>query len=136
MISQQLKIFLQVADCGSFTKAANQLLVTPASVMKHMNTLEDRLSITLLKRDNQGVSLTPAGKALYRDGKKLAADAENAVFRAQNIARGEGPVIRIGSSLLNPSKVLTDLWLPLQKNTGSTASVLFRMKIRKNRFYP
>lgn len=115
MISQQLKVFLQVADCGSFTKAADQLLVTPASVMKHMNALESRLGITLLKRNNQGISLTLAGKALYKDGRKLVTDAENAVFKAKNIARGEGTVIRIGSSLLNPSKVLTNLWLPLQK---------------------
>lgn len=115
MISQQLKVFLQVVDCGSFTKAANQLFVTPASIMKHMNTLESRLGITLLKRNNQGIRLTSAGEALYKDGKKLAAEAENAIFKAKNIERGEGTVIRIGSSLLNPSKVLTDLWLPLQE---------------------
>lgn len=115
MISQQLKVFLLVVDCGSFNKAASQLFVTPASIMKQMNTLERRLGITLLKRDNQGISLTPAGGSLYKDGKKLAAGAENAIFKAKNIERREGIVIRIGSSLLNPSKVLTDLWLPLQE---------------------
>ncbi|GFI32956.1 HTH-type transcriptional regulator CynR [Lachnospiraceae bacterium] len=115
MISQQLKVFLQVVDCGSFTKAASQLFVTPASIMKHMNTLESRLGVTLLKRNNQGISLTSAGEALYKDGKKIAAEAENAIFKAKNIERGEGTVIRIGSSLLNPSKVLTDLWLPFQE---------------------
>ncbi|MDE5749008.1 MAG: LysR family transcriptional regulator [Acetatifactor sp.] len=115
MISQQLKVFLQVVDCGSFTKAAGQLFVTPASIMKHMNTLENRLGVTLLKRNNQGISLTSAGKALYKDGKKLVAEAENAIFKAKNIECGEGTVIRIGSSLLNPSRVLTDLWLPIQE---------------------
>ena len=40
MLSQQLQVFLQVADCGSFTKAARRLMITPASVMKHINTLE------------------------------------------------------------------------------------------------
>ena len=122
MISQQLKVFLLVVDCGSFNKAASQLFVTPASIMKHMNTLESRLGVTLLKRNNQGISLTSAGEALYKDGKKLAADAENAIFKAKNIEYGEGTVIRIGSSLLNPSRVLTDLWLP------------FREKYRQYRF--
>lgn len=115
MISQQLKVFLLVVDCGSFNKAASQLFVTPASIMKHMNMLENRLGVTLLKRNNQGISLTSAGEVLYRDGKKLATEAENAIFKAKNIERGEGTVIRIGSSLLNPSKVLTDLWLSLQE---------------------
>lgn len=60
MLSQQLQVFLQVVDCGSFSKAAKQLMVTPASVMKHMNTLENRLGVTLLKRSNQGIELTAA----------------------------------------------------------------------------
>ena len=73
MLSQQLQVFLQVADCGSFTKAAKRLLVTPASVMKHINTLENRLGVTLFRRDKKGVVLTAAGRSLYQDGKKMAA---------------------------------------------------------------
>lgn len=114
MLSQQLQVFLQVADCGSFSKAAKQLLVTPASVMKHINTLENRLGVTLLKRSNQGIELTAAGKSLYKDGKKLLVSAESAVTRAKNAA-AEGITIRVGSSLLNPSRVLTDLWAPLRE---------------------
>ena len=115
MLSQQLQVFLQVVDCGSFSKAAKQLLVTPASVMKHMNTLENRLGVTLLKRSNQGIELTAAGKSLYKDGKKLLVSAENAVARAKNAELTEGITIRVGSSLLNPSRVLTDLWAPLRE---------------------
>ena len=115
MLSQQLQVFLQVVDCGSFSKAAKQLMVTPASVMKHMNTLENRLGVTLLKRSNQGIELTAAGKSLYQDGKKLLLSAENAVARAKKAELTEGIIIRLGSSLLNPSKALTDLWLPLRE---------------------
>ena len=53
MLSQQFQVFLRVAECGSFTKAAKQLLVTPASVMKHINTLEDRLGAVLFTRDKK-----------------------------------------------------------------------------------
>ncbi len=116
MLSQQLQVFLQVVDCGSFSKAAKQLLVTPASVMKHMNTLESRLGVTLLKRSNQGIELTAAGKSLYKDGKKLLASAQSAAARAKNAEFSEGITIRVGSSLLNPSRVLTDLWAPLREN--------------------
>ena len=115
LLSQQLQVFLQVVDCGSFSKAAKQLFVTPASVMKHMNTLESRLGVTLLKRSNQGIELTAAGKSLYKDGKKLLAFAENAAARAKKAEHTEGITIRVGSSLLNPSSVLTDLWAPLRE---------------------
>lgn len=114
MLSQQLQVFLQVADCGSFTKAARRLMITPASVMKHINTLEGRLGVTLFKRDKKGVVLTAAGRSLVQDGKKMAALAKNAEARAKRSEQEEGIVIRVGSSLLNPSKALTDLWGPLR----------------------
>ena len=114
MLSQQLQVFLQVADCGSFTKAARRLMITPASVMKHINTFEGRLGVTLFKRDKKGVVLTAAGRSLVQDGKKMAALAKNAEARAKRAEQEEGIVIRVGSSLLNPSKALTDLWGPLR----------------------
>ena len=114
MLSQQLQVFLRVADCGSFTKAARRLMITPASVMKHINTLEGRLGVTLFKRDKKGVVLTAAGRSLVQDGKKMAALAKNAEARAKRAEQEEGIVIRVGSSLLNPSKALTDLWGPLR----------------------
>ena len=70
MYSQQIKTFIQVADRGSLSKAAEDLFVTPASIMKQMNALESRLELILLKRTNQGVELTEAGKYVYAYAKK------------------------------------------------------------------
>lgn len=114
MLSQQLQVFLQVAESGSFSKAAEQRFVTPASVMKHINTLEARLGVKLFQRSSQGVALTPAGAALYADGKRLLALAESAAFRVRSAAQEERVLLRLGSSLRNPSTVLTDLWRPVQ----------------------
>lgn len=81
--------------------------------MKHMNTLEGRLGVTLFNRSNRGVELTAAGRSLYQAGKKLLSDAEDALLRAKTAERTETVPIRVGSSLLNPSKALTDWWAPL-----------------------
>lgn len=54
MLSQQFRVFLTVAECGSFSGAAKKLLVTPASVMKHMNALEARIGAALLIRTHRG----------------------------------------------------------------------------------
>lgn len=113
MLSHQLLVFLKAAECGSFTKASAQLLITPASVMKHINTLEARLGITLFLRSKTGLQLTPAGQSLYKDAAKLYGAAQSAVSRAKNAAFAGGITIRVGSSLLNPSNVLTTLWAPL-----------------------
>ena len=113
MLSHQLLVFLKAAECGSFTKASAHLLITPASVMKHINTLEARLGITLFLRSKAGLQLTPAGQSLYKDAAKLYSAAQSAVSRAKNAAFAGGITIRVGSSLLNPSNVLTTLWAPL-----------------------
>lgn len=110
MYSQQIKTFVQVADRGSFTKAAEDLFVTPASIMKQMNALEDRLSLKLLKRTNQGIQLTDAGKYIYDTAKKMIAQSEDAILKAQAIQQRAVKTIRIGSSFLNPGKMLIDLW--------------------------
>lgn len=115
MLSQQFQIFLQVAEQGSFSKAAKLLFVTPAAIMKHINTLENRLGVKLLNRTNQGIELTAAGKSLYEDGKQLRINAEKALSKAVITERTERITIRVGSSLLNPSKVLTNWWEPLSK---------------------
>lgn len=112
MYSQRLNIFLVVAECGSFSKAAQKLYITPAAVMKHMNALEKQLDITLFKRTNQGVELTAAGKLIYQDGKLIVQAAANALEKAKAVELAERKTLKIGSSFLNPSEALTDLWEP------------------------
>lgn len=124
MYNQQIKTFIQVADRGSLSKAAEDLYVTPASVMKQMNALENRLELTLLKRTNQGIELTEAGRYIYDFAKNMIAESEDAVLKAKSIQQREIKTIRVGSSFLNPSNVLTDLW-----NKISGFSTEYRIKI-------
>lgn len=115
MLSQQMKVFMQVAESGSFTKASTELLLTPAAVMKHMNNLENDMGVTLLIRTHQGVQLTSAGESFYQSGKKILDSTNRAVSLARDVESAENVNIRIGSSLLNSSTVFTKLWLPIQK---------------------
>ncbi|MDE7288622.1 MAG: LysR family transcriptional regulator, partial [Oscillospiraceae bacterium] len=124
MYSQQIRIFVYTAERGSFTKAAEELFVTPASIMKHMNSLEDRLGLTLLKRTNQGIELTEAGKHIYKSAKKIIAESEKAVAEAKAVQQREAAVIRVGSSFLNPAKPLIDMWHKI-----SPATEKYRIKI-------
>lgn len=110
MYSQQIKTFIRVAEKGSLSKAAEDLFVTPASIMKQMNALEERLGLTLLKRTNHGIELTDAGQYIYQAAKKIVAEADAAVLKAGEIQKNGQKTIRVGSSFLNPGNVLIDLW--------------------------
>ena len=61
MLNSNLKAFVRVAECGSFTKAAESLYLSPTAVMKQINALEKHLDLILLERSPAGVRLTAAG---------------------------------------------------------------------------
>ena len=49
MLNSNLKAFVRVAECGSFTKAAESLYLSPTAVMKQINALEKHLDLILLE---------------------------------------------------------------------------------------
>lgn len=61
---ESIRVFLAVAELRSFTAAARQLAMTPASVTRTISALEERLGVQLLLRTTRQVSLTSAG-AVY-----------------------------------------------------------------------
>ena len=110
MYSQQIKTFVVVAEKGSFGKAADELGLNAAAVMKQMNALEDRLRLWLLRRCNHGVELTDSGRVIYEAAKKMMAESDAAVARARSLGATDWHTVRVGSSFLNPARVLVDLW--------------------------
>lgn len=65
METNDLIIFLKVAELGSFSKAAEQLGYVQPNVTARIKILEDELQAPLFKRTNRGVSLLPEGKVLF-----------------------------------------------------------------------
>lgn len=110
MYNKQLDTFIQVADQGSFSKAAEVLYISPTAVLKQINLLESDLGFPLFVRTNRGIFLTEAGQSLYKDAKQLIHYSREAINRAKNAMKKSEQVIRIGTSLMTPSKFITDLW--------------------------
>ena len=54
MYNNLLTTLIAVADCGSFTKAAERLYISPTAVMKQINALEKHLDLKLLDRTEIG----------------------------------------------------------------------------------
>ncbi|EJP33113.1 transcriptional regulator, LysR family [Selenomonas sp. FOBRC9] len=115
MISTQLSVFLTVADCGSFSKAAERLFISPTAVMKQINTLESRLGFPLLTRSSHGVRLTPAGEIICKDAQFLTDYAAQSIENARRAMTEEPKVFRVGTSMLNPAKPFMDLWYQMSE---------------------
>lgn len=71
-----LRIFLRIADSGSFTRAAEQLDLPRATVSVAVRQLEAKLGARLLHRTTRRVSLTPDGEALRCRAAALVEDMD------------------------------------------------------------
>lgn len=110
MFNPLLTAFVCAADCGSFTKAAEKLFISPTAVMKQVNALESHLELKLMDRTPQGIRLTPAGEIVYQDAKFLFDYSKRSIDSAHRAMETTSRVFRVGTSLLNPAKPFMDLW--------------------------
>ena len=110
MLDNKLETFLAVAECRSFSKAGRKLFLSTVSVMKHVDALESEFGVRLFDRSPKGATLTPAGRSLHEDVLKITTEARAAIDRARSIAASQQEVIRVGSSIMRPCRVLLDLW--------------------------
>lgn len=124
MYNQVLDTFLAVTESGSFNKAAEKLYITPAAVMKQMNTLEAHLGMKLIRRNKKGIVLTAAGESIQKDAKKIKRESQRAIERARAAQDNAAKIIRIGSSLLHPCHDFLALWNERAVNPGE-----FKIKI-------
>jgi DNA-binding transcriptional LysR family regulator len=81
---RQLHYLLAIADEGSFTRAAEQLLVAQPSLSQQIKSLEQELGGPLLERLPKGVRLTAAGKAFLPEARAAVAHAERARRNARS----------------------------------------------------
>lgn len=106
---KQLEYFVQVAELGSFSKAAVVLDIAQPALSRQVRALEIELHETLLLRNGRGVTLTEAGQRLF----------EHSVGILQQVAlaledlgeRRDAPVGRITIGL--PPSMSRQLTLPL-----------------------
>ncbi|KQV88858.1 LysR family transcriptional regulator [Pelomonas sp. Root1237] len=71
MTLNQIEYFIQVAEHGSFSKAALVLNVAQPALSRQVRALETELHETLFLRNGRGVTLTEAGRRLLEHGQGI-----------------------------------------------------------------
>ena len=94
----QLKVFLAVADTLSFTRAAERVFLTQSAVSHQMANLERELGCQLVERRGRTISLTPAGRALAPNARRVFSAIDEATIAAQQAAKPGLGRLRIGAS--------------------------------------
>ena len=117
MLRPHLKTFLTVCRTGSFNKAAKDLFITPSAVLQQIQTLEAELDVTLFIRHKKGVSLTPEGEYLRQKAEALHQLNEE-IHREIQTVGSKDRTICIGTSIMEKSRLLYELWVLFSENHG------------------
>ena len=97
---ESLKVFCDLAETTSFTKAAEINGVTQSAVSQQISTLEKRLGATFIERSKKRFTLTKEGEALYKYSKQIVQTYDelyHKIQEIQNIVTGNIKVVTIYS---------------------------------------
>ena len=78
---KQLEAFVEVAEGGSFSKAAKNLFLTQPTISAHISSLEKELDVRLFVRNTKEVNLSEDGQLLYRYARQIV-DLEKQIEEA------------------------------------------------------
>jgi DNA-binding transcriptional LysR family regulator len=110
MYTKRLETFLCVAEAGSFSKAAQQLYITPSAVVQQMNQFEQDLHCTLFVRSSQGVQLTEEGKLLFEEGTEIVQRCRAVTVQLEQMRATTQGELCIGIHMLRKCRVFNQLW--------------------------
>lgn len=83
MTLQNLRYVVEVAASQSFSRAARSLFMTQSALSAAIRDVEEELGITIFRRTNRGVQLTPDGEDCVRYCKEIIERADYLALRYQ-----------------------------------------------------
>ena len=87
---EQLRIFVAVARCGSFSLGAKKLYISHSTTSRAVAALEAELGVRLLERGNRVLGLTAAGECLLEEAEGLlSAERVRAAAEEREKEKGE-----------------------------------------------
>jgi len=103
---KQLKSFVSVVECGSFTHAAELLFVSQPTVSAHIRALEEELDTPLITRTTKRIEVTQKGLDVYRDAVAVLTIRDRMI---QSCSPDEKQIVHIGASTIPASYMLPEI---------------------------
>jgi len=94
---RQIRYFVAVAEEGSFTRASKRLHISQPPLSQNIKALEEEMGVTLLIRNQRGVTPTDAGLTLLHQGRRILGLVKDTLEETVRVAGGSFGRIRIGT---------------------------------------
>jgi len=102
----QLQVFAQVVDSGSFTAAARELHRVQSAVSYAIANLEDQLDVELFDRSGRRPKLTEAGVSLLADVRSVNSRVDGLMARARWLSEHPEPRVALAVDVMFPMDAL------------------------------
>lgn len=93
---RQARIFVSVAECLHFGKAAEKLNIAQSAVSRAIAWMERDLKVRLLDRDTRNVTLTAEGALLLEECRRIVSQFDHSIKRSRAISQGLAGKLDIG----------------------------------------
>ena len=106
---KQLKYFVQIAESGSLSRAAEQLNVVQPSLSQQLRNLEEQLGVELVTRHSRGVTPNEVGRLFLDHARSLLLQLQRTEELVQYHASNPSGEVRLGL----PTSAARGLTIPL-----------------------
>lgn len=104
---EALEFLGSIEQCGSFAAAAREAGMVPSALTYRVRRIEEALDVLLFDRSSRQARLTPAGRELILEGRRLLNEIDAIASRVKRVATGWEPQFTIAvDSIINRTTML------------------------------
>ncbi|MFD1990244.1 LysR family transcriptional regulator [Paenibacillus nicotianae] len=123
---EQMEYIIEVAKCGSLTKAAENCHITVTGVSRAISLFEQEIGIRIFTRSRAGTIVTPEGQSIIAKANRILQQIEELKSEAQSYREMNNAKLRI-STIPGPISLLIDVITELKKEFPNS-----RIEIKEN----
>jgi DNA-binding transcriptional LysR family regulator len=101
--------FVAVAECGSFSRAAERLRLSSSHVSRQVALIEERLQARLLYRTTRRVSLTEAGQTFFVRCQRLIEERDEAFLTISDLHSAPTGLLRMTAAIAYGERFIVPL---------------------------
>ena len=95
----EIEVFVQIAESGSISRAAEALGISVSAASRYLMTLEERLNVRLVRRTTRQLSLTGEGEIFCERCRDVLVNMKEAEASVTEAARNPIGLLRVQASL-------------------------------------
>jgi DNA-binding transcriptional LysR family regulator len=94
---ETLKVFCDLVESRSFSRAAVRNFITQSAVSQQVKNLETKFETQLLRRDGKSVTPTPAGRIFYERSRTILDSFDHMKLEMRSIGQDMGGSVRVAT---------------------------------------